>query len=119
MMAKSQDEEMAERIIAAQRQQELEAKAREQQELEARARQLAEEQRQRLEEAKQRIRARGTTEPQAPPERIYEVQAGDTLGKIAKQFYGDGGRWREIYEANRDTIQNPDLIQVGQKIRIP
>jgi nucleoid-associated protein YgaU len=118
MTAKSQDEEMAERIIAAQRQQELEAKAREQQELEAKAREIAEAQRQRLEEVKQRIRARGT-EPQAPSEHIYEVQAGDTLGKIAKQFYGDGGRWREIYEANRDTIQNPDLIQVGQKIRIP
>jgi nucleoid-associated protein YgaU len=109
---------MAERLRNEQRQQELEAKAREQQALEATAREIEAANRQRLEEAKQRIRARGT-EPQAPSERIYEVQAGDTLGKIAKQFYGDGGRWREIYEANRDTIQNPDLIQVGQKIRVP
>jgi len=122
-MAKSSDQEMADRIIAAQKQQEAERKAREEAELRAKAQQMQEEQRKRLEEAKERIRARGTTPPQAaapaPAARIYEVKAGDTLAKIAKQFYGDANRWHEIHEANRDAIPNPDLIQVGQKIRIP
>ena len=52
-------------------------------------------------------------------EQIYQIQAGDTLGKIAQTFYGDASRWKEIYEANKDKIANPDVIQVGLKIRIP
>ena len=51
--------------------------------------------------------------------KTYIVQAGDTLAKIAKAMYGDGSRWREILKANQDTISNPDLIQVGQELRIP
>lgn len=47
----------------------------------------------------------------------YEVQKGDTLGKIAKAYPGIS--WRQIYEANKDTIKNPDLIYPGQKFRIP
>jgi len=49
----------------------------------------------------------------------YTVQAGDTLGKIAQEMYGDGSRWREIWEANKGDIPNPDLIQVGQELVIP
>jgi nucleoid-associated protein YgaU len=124
-MAMSQDRDLADQIAAKQRQAEQERKAREEAELRAKAQQMQEEQRKRLEEAKERIRARGTTPPQAaapvpaPAARIYEVKPGDTLAKIAKQFYGDANRWHEIHEANRDAIPNPDLIQVGQKIRIP
>jgi nucleoid-associated protein YgaU len=44
---------------------------------------------------------------------------GDSLSKIAKQFYGDAQQWRRIYEANRDQIQNPDLIHPGQTFRVP
>ncbi len=47
----------------------------------------------------------------------YEVQRGDTLGKIAKAYPGIS--WRQIYEANTDVIKNPDLIYPGQKFRIP
>jgi nucleoid-associated protein YgaU len=56
--------------------------------------------------------------PPAAP-RIYVVQKGDTLSKIAKQFYGNTADWRLIYEANRDRIEDPDLIQPGWKLEIP
>lgn len=49
----------------------------------------------------------------------YEVKKGDTLSKIAKQFYGDASLYPKIFEANRDRLKNPDLIQIGQKLRIP
>jgi nucleoid-associated protein YgaU len=51
--------------------------------------------------------------------RTYTVVAGDSLSKIAKKIYGDAGRWKEIFEANRDTIKNPDLIHPGQTLKIP
>ena len=49
----------------------------------------------------------------------YEIQSGDTLWKIATDHLGDGNRYPEIFEANREVIQDPDLIFPGQKIRIP
>jgi nucleoid-associated protein YgaU len=49
----------------------------------------------------------------------YTVNKGDTLSKIAKEFYGSANRWHEIYDANRDQISNPDLIQPGQVLKIP
>lgn len=48
----------------------------------------------------------------------YEVVRGDCLFQIARRFLGDGYRWREIYEANRDKIQDPNLIFPGQKLSI-
>ncbi len=51
--------------------------------------------------------------------RSYTVQAGDSLSKIAKQFYGDAAQWKRIHEANRDAIPNPDLIRPGQQLTIP
>lgn len=58
----------------------------------------------------------------APPpaqERIHEVVSGDTLGALAKKYYGSAGKYMKIFEANRDILDNPDLIKVGQKLRIP
>jgi len=49
----------------------------------------------------------------------YVVKKGDTLSKIAKEFYGDASLYTKIFEANQDQLKNPDLIQVGQKLRIP
>lgn len=57
---------------------------------------------------------------QAEPEgRIYEVVAGDTLGAIAQKYYGKASEYMKIFEANRDILDNPDLIKVGQKLKIP
>jgi nucleoid-associated protein YgaU len=56
---------------------------------------------------------------QAPSSQTYVVQAGDSLSKIAKRFYGDAAQWHRIHEANRDAIPNPDLIHPGQKLTIP
>jgi nucleoid-associated protein YgaU len=47
------------------------------------------------------------------------IQSGDTLWGIAERVYGNGARYQEIFEANREVIENPDLIYPGQKIRIP
>lgn len=55
----------------------------------------------------------------ADQERTYTVVAGDTLSKIAKREYGDASQWHRIYEANKDTIKNPDLIYPGQTFKIP
>jgi nucleoid-associated protein YgaU len=46
----------------------------------------------------------------------YEVKSGDNLSKIGARY---GVTWKEIYEANRDIIKNPDLIQPGWKLKIP
>ncbi|MBT8141124.1 MAG: peptidoglycan-binding protein LysM [Gammaproteobacteria bacterium] len=50
---------------------------------------------------------------------FYVVKPGDTLGKIAKEYYGDAMQYPKIFEANKEVIKDPDLIFVGQKIRIP
>jgi len=53
----------------------------------------------------------------AKTERRYTIQPGDTLGRIARQYYGDPMLWSRITEAN--NIQNPDLIYPGQVFLIP
>jgi nucleoid-associated protein YgaU len=49
----------------------------------------------------------------------HEVKKGDTLWKIAQQYYGDGSLYTNIFEANRDILKDPNLIKIGQKLRIP
>ena len=49
----------------------------------------------------------------------YEVKSGDNLSKISKQFYGDPNEYMRIFYANRETLKDPDKIQVGQKLVIP
>ena len=53
------------------------------------------------------------------PERSYTVEAGDTLSKISKQFYGEASLYMNIFEANRDKISDPDKIRPGMQLRIP
>jgi len=53
------------------------------------------------------------------PSKMYEVVAGDTLSKIAKKFYGNANDYMKIFEANKDQLKNPDMIRVGQKLKIP
>lgn len=49
----------------------------------------------------------------------YTVQSGDTLSKISRQFYGDSDEYMRIFYANRDKLNDPDKIQVGQQLIIP
>ena len=63
---------------------------------------------------------RETTNSPAPKkETTYTVKKGDTLWNIAKKFYGDGSKYKKIYEANKDKIQNPNLIYPNQVLVIP
>ncbi len=59
--------------------------------------------------------------PEEPEEKgeIYEIVSGDTLGGIAKKYYGSAGKYMKIFEANRNIISDPNKIYPGQKIRIP
>jgi nucleoid-associated protein YgaU len=49
----------------------------------------------------------------------YTVEAGDTLWKIAKQFYGEGSQYLKIFEANKGLLKDPDHIFPGQELVIP
>lgn len=49
----------------------------------------------------------------------YTVQSGDTLSKISRQFYGDSDEYMRIFYANRDKLNDPDEIQIGQQLTIP
>ncbi len=49
----------------------------------------------------------------------HTVKSGDTLSKMAKQYYGNAGQYMDIFNANTDQLKNPDLIKPGQKIKIP
>ena len=57
--------------------------------------------------------------PKAEEGTTYIVQSGDTLSALAQRFYGKASLYPKIFEANRDILSNPDLIKVGQKLRIP
>jgi len=56
---------------------------------------------------------------EAEEARSYVVTAGDSLSKIAEELLGDAGRWTEIFEANKDKIDDPDDIKEGQELNIP
>ena len=50
---------------------------------------------------------------------FYTIESGDSLSKIAKEYYGDANKWNTLFEANREVIEDPDLIYPGQQIRVP
>ncbi|MFN5649352.1 MAG: LysM peptidoglycan-binding domain-containing protein [Sphingobacteriales bacterium] len=56
-----------------------------------------------------------TVDPAA--EKTYEVKSGDNLSKIAAKF--GGITWKDIFEANKDTLKDPDKIFPGQVLKIP
>jgi len=53
------------------------------------------------------------------PRKIYTVQPDDSLCKIAAKVYGRADLYKKIYEANRDKVDDPASIRVGQKLVIP
>lgn len=54
-----------------------------------------------------------------PQKKSYTIKKGDCLWSIAKSVYGDGSRYMDIYNANKDKISNPRLINVGVVLTIP
>lgn len=71
---------------------------------------------------KSTTKAKKPTTSKAKPQtaaRIHTVKRGDTLGKIAKRYYGKESRWREIYAANRGRVKHPARISIGWKLKIP
>jgi nucleoid-associated protein YgaU len=51
--------------------------------------------------------------------RKHTVQSGETLWRIASQYYGDGANYLKIFEANRAVLEHPDHIEPGQELLIP
>lgn len=49
----------------------------------------------------------------------HTVVKGDTLGKIAKHYYGKASKYTDIFKANTDLLKNPDVIHPGQVLKIP
>jgi nucleoid-associated protein YgaU len=63
-----------------------------------------------------------TTEQEIKPavvERSVTVEKGDTLSKISKDAYGKAKFWKQIFEANRDVLKDPDKIFPGQVLKLP
>ncbi len=50
---------------------------------------------------------------------VYTVQKGDTLYRLARRFYNDQARWRDIWEANQTRLRDPDQLPMGTKLIIP
>ena len=55
----------------------------------------------------------------APDRQLLTVRQGDTLSDLAEKHLGDANRWPELYRANRERIDDPDLIQVGWRLILP
>ena len=53
------------------------------------------------------------------PINMHVVRPGEGLWQIAERFYGDGRKYLQIYEANKNVMSNPEDIRVGMKLRIP
>lgn len=62
---------------------------------------------------------RSAKDPKSNSGKTYTVKSGDCLWNIAKKFYGNGSHYTKIYNANKDKIKNPNLIYVGQVLKIP
>ena len=54
-----------------------------------------------------------------PASRTYTVRPGDTLSAIAQRFYGNPADWPWLYHVNASKVTNPNLIYVGQELRVP
>lgn len=65
------------------------------------------------------VRGNADTVPADTATGTYTVQKGDTLSAIARQHYGKASRWHAIFDANRDQLDDPDLIRPGQVLKLP
>jgi nucleoid-associated protein YgaU len=58
--------------------------------------------------------------PAAPAPRTVTVAPGDSLSAIAQRELGNGSRWRELYELNKEVVgPNPNVIRAGQTLKLP
>jgi nucleoid-associated protein YgaU len=57
--------------------------------------------------------------PAQPAIQTYVVQTRDTLSSIAAKLYNDPGKWKTIYDANRNTLSSPQSVRPGQTLMIP
>ena len=85
---------------------------------EERAAQIAAEQ-QRVEQIRKQETQKDKPKTEMKTAQKYVVVKGDCLWNIAKRLYGDPWKWKQIYEANKHKINNPDLIYPGQVFEIP
>ena len=60
-----------------------------------------------------------TVEVPVDESKFYTVRGGDSLSKIAKEFYGNANAYMQIFEANKPMLSHPDKIYPGQTLRIP
>jgi nucleoid-associated protein YgaU len=60
-----------------------------------------------------------TVETPVEESKYYTVKSGDTLSKVAKEFYGNANAYMQIFEANKPMLSHPDKIYPGQTLRIP
>lgn len=65
------------------------------------------------------VRGSTDTVPADGAARTYTVQSGDTLSEIAQRHYGRASAWHQVFDANRDQLDDPDLIRPGQVLRLP
>ena len=54
-----------------------------------------------------------------PAPQIHVVVKNDTLYSIARQHYGDEGKWKDLWEANKDQVPDKDVLTIGQELVIP
>jgi nucleoid-associated protein YgaU len=50
---------------------------------------------------------------------VHKVVKGENLSVIAKKYLGGANKYMDIFNANKDILKNPDLIQIGQELKIP
>ncbi|MBN1555442.1 MAG: LysM peptidoglycan-binding domain-containing protein, partial [Phycisphaerae bacterium] len=62
-----------------------------------------------------------TQQPRAASRRVYVVQSGDNLTRIARKVYNDGSRdaVERLFEANKDKLPDRDSIVEGMTLKIP
>ncbi len=51
--------------------------------------------------------------------RMHVVAKGDTLYMLSRRYYGNATHWRDIYNANRDKLSDPNKLPVGTRLTIP
>lgn len=67
----------------------------------------------------QRQKAQAAAAAGSSQQRTYTVKPGDSLSKIAQEFYGHANEYNKIFEANRNKLSDPNNIQPGQQLTIP